>query len=745
MGASTSKQTQKADQKHGSDRLSATLRFDAPVNAIPQVSAKRASALEARGVRRVRDLLNRFPNRYLDMSQIVSIAQARIGLSCTIAGVIHETKTKRPRPSLNILEVTIVDGTSTLIVTCFNQKWLAQRLTQGMRVSVSGTVEFNYGFKRMTNPLITVLEDTDEARGIVQAVHGTLNQLSPSLMKRLIGNALDAVTALYDPLPLALRKRYRLCSRYQAYRAIHFPRSLEEVAMARRRLLYEELLFLELKLVRDEKKRAARFTPFEQPCSPELREQIDALIPFSLTAEQEAAVGDILADMAAPKSMDRLLLGDVGTGKTIVSLFALVTAARAGHQAAMVGPTELLVRQYGRALGPFLDALAIPWAVLTGTTPAEEQERILESLREGTLSVCFGTHALFEPGVAFANCSFVCFDEQQRFGVDQREALLKKAPGADVLSMTATPIPRSLALALYGTTALSYLKQAPRLTQARTTTVLPFTEEAVAYDAVRAALARGEQAYVVCPLIGVPTKDLAPADAEEDEEQIEYALVEFGLESDSVALAGKGSANTPSLQVAAEQHAEILQNQIFPVARVALLHGRLPAEEKTAIMEAFVAGQIDILVSTTIVEVGVDVPNATVMIIEDADRFGLAQLHQLRGRVGRGEKPGEVFLITRSKAPVALERLRAMEVTEDGFELSEIDLAQRKEGDVFGMRQHGTSTLRLVNVIRDSAVIEAAYHDAYDIVYQGILDQTEQAILDQELLMVEQDQTSAQR
>lgn len=726
---------------HSSDRLSAALRFDAPVSVIPQVSTKRAAALEARGVRRVRDLLNRFPNRYLDMSQLVSIAEARIGLSCTIAGVIHEIKTKRPRPSLNILEVTIVDGTGTLIVTCFNQKWLAQKLHQGMRVSISGTVEFNYGFKRMTNPLITILEDTDEAHGVIQAVHGTLNQLSPSLMKRLIASALEAVTALYDPLPLSLRKRYRLCSRYQAYRAIHFPQSLADVAMARRRLLYEELLFLELKLVRDEKKRAARFTPFEQLCSADLLDRILALIPFTLTEEQRSAITEILSDMAAPRSMERLLLGDVGTGKTIVSLFALVTAARNHHQAVMVGPTELLVRQYGRALGPFLDALDISWAVLTGTTPPEEQKRILEELRQGTLAVCFGTHALFEPAVQFANCSFVCFDEQQRFGVEQREALLEKAPGADVLSMTATPIPRSLALALYGTTALSYLKRAPHLTQARTTKVLPFTEEAVAYDAVRAALARGEQAYVVCPLIGVPTAKLATGEAEE-EEQIEYALVEFSLESDSVVMAEGESASVPSLQVAAEQHAEILQNQIFPDARVALLHGRLPAEEKTAIMEAFVSDKIDILVSTTIVEVGVDVPNATVMIIEDADRFGLAQLHQLRGRVGRGEKPGEVFLVTRSKAPQALERLQAMEVTEDGFELSEIDLAQRKEGDVFGMRQHGASALRLVNVIRDRAVIEAAYQDAHDIVYGSALDPTEQAILDQELMMVEQDRSA---
>ena len=440
--------------------------------------------------------------------------------------------------------------------------------------------------------------------------------------------------------------------------------------------------------------------------------------------------------MAVPKAMDRLLLGDVGTGKTIVAFCALVCAARHGHQAVMVGPTEILVKQYARSLGPLLDRLGVSWCLLTSTTPTDEKERSLQALAEGQVSICFGTHAVFESSVQFADCSFVCFDEQQRFGVEQREALLAKAPGADVLSMSATPIPRSLALALYGTTAISYLRRPPQIKSSRTTTVLPFTEEGVAYDAVRAALSRGEQAYVVCPLIGIPTKDLLASDEEESEdEQIEYALVEFGLESDAfnTETAGSGQA---SRFTAAEQHAEILQGQVFPSARVALLHGRLAAEEKSAIMEAFRAGEIDVLVSTTIIEVGIDVPNATVMIIEDADRFGLAQLHQLRGRVGRGEKPGQVYLVTRSKAPAALERLRAMEVTEDGFELSEIDLAQRKEGDVFGARQHGQAALRLVNVVRDRAVIEAAYQDAYDIIYNDTLSEAERAILERERSMV---------
>lgn len=735
MAGASSQHARKADRRQHSDRLSATLRFDAPVSTVAQVSAQRAAALEARGITRVRDLLDRFPRRYLDMSQMLTVAQARIGLSCTIMGTVHEFKTKQPRRNLSLVEITIVDGTGTLIVTCFNQPWLVRKLTEGDLLTVSGVIEFNYGFKRMTNPLIAFIEDAEDVRGVIQAVQSTVNHLSPTLMKRMIANALDIVRGLYDPLPLSLRKRYRLCSRYQAYRAIHLPHDMEEVAMARRRLLYEELLFLELQLAGEEKVRTERDAPYIQTCDKKLLDRVRSVLPFRLTDEQDCALLDILRDMGAAHIMDRMLLGDVGTGKTIVSLFALVTAASSGHQAVMVGPTEILVRQYGRVLGPMLDTLGISWAILSATTPPDDQAVIHEGLRDGRIAVCFGTHALFEDAVVFKDCSFVCFDEQQRFGVDQRERLLAKAPGADVLSMTATPIPRSLALALYGSTALSYIRKPPQAKNARTTTVLPFTEEGVAYDAVRAALVRGEQAYVVCPLIGIPTKQLESDDAEE-EEQVEYALVEFSLESDTVERNDPMPATESPRVAAAQQHAEILQNQVFPDARVALLHGRLPSDEKASIMEAFVRGDIDILVSTTIVEVGVDVANATVMIIEDADRFGLAQLHQLRGRVGRGEKPGQVFLVTRSKAPSALERLRAMEVTEDGFELSEIDLSQRKEGDIFGARQHGASPLRLVNVIRDSAVIEAAHRDAHDIVFNDMLDATERAILDQELRAV---------
>ena len=344
-------------------------------------------------------------------------------------------------------------------------------------------------------------------------------------------------------------------------------------------------------------------------------------------------------------------------------------------------------------------------------------------MRKGTLQVLFGTHALLEDDVAFARCSFVCIDEQQRFGVDQRERLIAKAPGADVLSMTATPIPRSYALTLYGDMTLSYLKQAPSKQKGRTTKVCHFSEEGIAYDALRTCIERGEQAFVICPLIGM--RELKKEE-EAKEERIEYASIEWGIELDSFEDASKEVFT----------HAQMIKNRIVPHARVEVLHGKLSSKEKNEIMESFRDGLIDVLVSTTVVEVGVDVPSASVMIIEDADRFGLAQLHQLRGRVGRGEIPGEVFLISRSKSPQAIERLKAMEKTEDGFTLSEYDLLQRKEGDIFGVRQHGRPSLRLVNVIRDKAVIEAARNDAEQVLSGKICSEEERHILLRELDLV---------
>ncbi|MGN0301726.1 MAG: helicase-related protein, partial [Anaerotardibacter sp.] len=411
-----------------------------------------------------------------------------------------------------------------------------------------------------------------------------------------------------------------------------------------------------------------------------------------------------------------------------------------GYQAAMMGPTEILVNQYVESVGKYLSKLGITWALLTGSTPSSEKQAIIERLQEGTCQVVFGTHALLEPGVQFKNCSFLCIDEQQRFGVEQRKTFVDRAPGADILSLTATPIPRSLALAIYGDLSISYIRSVPSQRGKRSTKVCHFSEQSIAYDAVFDALERGEQAYVVCPLIGISTKKLdsltpsftsnqredlllEESEGENEGSEVEYAAIEFGLENETLQ---------PEVS-SAIKHAEMLQNTVFSQACVGLLHGKLSHEEKEETMREFREGKIDVLVSTTVVEVGVDVPNATVMIVEDADRFGLAQLHQLRGRVGRGTKDAQVFLVSRSQTPEALERLGIMEQTEDGFEVSEYDLAERREGDIFGLNQHGVSKLKLVNVIRDKAIIEAARKDAEDILYNQTISDEEYRILRYEL------------
>lgn len=728
---SKSHEYSKAEQGTNLDRLHASLLLDASVGVVKQISDTRARILyRSFGIKTVRDLLQLYPRRYIDMSCVVSIQQAEIGKSYTIFGTLYEIKQKRPKPRLTLVELSLLDESGLLIVTCFNQPWLAENLYKGERISVSGKIEFSYGFKRMVNPLIVVHEEGEAETGVVLPVHPSVAKIPRTTMRRMISNALSGIQGLYDPLPLSLRARYRLYSRYQAYRGVHNPVSISDANQARRRLRYEELFFLELELIDQEQKRIAGVKPFQHQIQGPYQDALRALLPFSLTQDQETAIAAISEKMSEDYPMNHLLLGDVGTGKTIVAAFALAACADTGTQALMMGPTEVLVQQYGATLGPLFDQMGVSWGILTGSTPSSQRNELLCELSEGRLQVLFGTHALLEKEVRVACCSLVCIDEQQRFGVEQRQALIDKAPGADILSMTATPIPRSLALALYGGLSLSYLHAAPAKQGGRSTTVCHFSQEGIAYDALRAALERGEQAYVICPLIGLDLEDHETGQQEEEvgnQSIIEYAAIEWDIEHDEVG-------DTLS---AATLHAKILQEQIVPGARVGLLHGKMNSQEKAQIMEEFRQGSIQVLVSTTVVEVGVDVPNATVMIIEDADRFGLAQLHQLRGRVGRGNLSGSVFLVSRSKAPQSLERLRIMEKVDDGFALSEYDLCLRREGDIFGNRQHGRSRLALVNVIRDKAIIEAAYHDARACYRGQGLSQEEHRLIMNELKIVE--------
>lgn len=702
------------------DRLSATLAFDGSVTAVRAVAGGRAANLGTLGIRSVRDLLTHYPRRYIDMSTLATVAAAPLGQGCTILGSVHKVELKQAQRNrrLTFTEITLVDGTGTLMITCFRQPWLADQLKPGMQVAVSGKLEFAYGYKRMTNPYIEPVESAEAfTGGIVMSVHPATGKLPAKLMRTLVGNALELCRGVEDPVPTYLRTRYLLMGRHAAFRAIHFPESMDEVVQARRRLTYEELLLLQLHLLGTRAREQGSGVAHTVD-GPAVR-ALAAALPFELTDEQVAARDEILDSMRAPQQAHHMLLGDVGTGKTAVASFALAAAADSGGQALMMAPTEVLATQYGQAVGPLLDAAGVRWALLTGSTPASERERICAELAQGTLSVLFGTHALLEEAVAPARCTLVVVDEQQRFGVEQRQALREKGASPDVLSLTATPIPRSLALALYGDMRLSYIRHRPLSKAPTTTKVFGKNQRGDAYDTALAALEQGRQVFVVCPLVGKPASEAsgrgkAASSGEgqgsgQDDAQDEYAFADIAIEDMRDLESAHDNVH------AAEQEASFLQAKIFCGYQVGVLHGRMSAEQKAQTMRDFRDNIIQVLVSTTVIEVGIDVPNATVMIVEDADRFGLSQLHQLRGRVGRGQHPGTVCLVSATKNPAALERLAAMERTDDGFELAEYDLSLRREGDILGNRQHGASVLKLVNVVRDAKIIEAAHADAQAI------------------------------
>ena len=691
------------------DRLAATLGLEDEVSRVRLVSPARAKALAKMGIFTVRDLLTSFPRRYMDLSEMETVLSASIGQQCTIAGTVHDIRLERPKPKLTLVKITLTDATGALHVTCFKQPWLMDKYKPGMRLLVSGELEFGYGQKRMTNPFIEELDSPSSlVTGRIIPVHPACETISTTLMRTIISNALAQYLPVFDPLPVDIRTRYRLMGRSAALRCIHFPQSMDEVREAKRRLIYEELLGLELLLMGQAAKRDAAFTARTHVIDGDRLSALVAACPFALTGDQLKATNEILTNMAAPRRMNHLLLGDVGTGKTLVAAFALAAAADTGTQAVLMAPTEILAVQHAKTLASLFGECGVSCELLTGSTKADERERILAALEAGETDVLVGTHAVLEPDVRFRDCSFVVIDEQQRFGVDQRATLLEKAPGADALYLTATPIPRTLALSLYGDLTLSYLRERPVSGAGRSTTVLGWQEKGEAYGAAKEALERGEQVFVVCPLVGAaPAADDKPAKGKaasraSEEELYEYAAVT--IEAD-----GDFPEDGPA---AATERRDLLAETVFKGYEVGLLHGKMAGTEKQRVMEDFSSGKIDILVATTVIEVGIDVPNATVMIIDSADRFGLSQLHQLRGRVGRGAKPGRVFLISGSTSETAIRRLAAMTTTDDGFELATYDLSLRREGDILGNRQHGAGSLKLVNVVRDAKVVETAHADA---------------------------------
>ena len=680
-------------------RLARAASLSDDISRLPYVSGAREDALRRIGMHRIYDVLAYMPRRYLDFSHAYRIETAPLGAVCTIVATIDRVAVRPTKThGLTVTELHLVDETGVLKVAFFRQPWLARELQVGDRLALMGAVEFSYGFKQMSSPHYEKLDK--DASGSILPIHTVREGISQGWMRRIVAGALDMCGVFADPLHPQLRARRHLMSLSRAVRVLQFPHILSEVECARRRLSYDELIYLQLALRLRGDDNLLGIPAHAHRCGSHVERMIECL-PFALTEEQRSAARDIVLDMMdGSHVMSRLLLGDVGTGKTAVACVALASVADSGTQACVMAPTGVLARQYAGDSGALLDACGISWALLTGATSASERSRIIEGLRAGSITVLFGTHAVLSDDVSFRDLSLVVIDEQHRFGVHQRSSLRSKGPGADLLVMTATPIPRTLALSVYGDLDTSIIRHRPVPGAGVTTQVIQSANRDIAYGSIRTALEAGHQAYVICPLV-------SKSDDEDELEDVPFA----GREEE------EGRPKLPLHSVDAET-AHL--RQLFVGHRVEMLHGKMRARDKDRVIEQFRQGDIDILVSTTVVEVGVNVPNATVMLIENGERFGLAALHQLRGRVGRGGDAGMCYISTeckrsRGKKSPALDRLEALERTSDGFELAEQDLRLRNEGEILGLRQHGGVTLRYVDLDRDADLIEWAHDDALEL------------------------------
>ncbi len=672
----------------GASASAAPLDPEAPLTALSGVGPKFAAQLAGLGLLVVRDLIHHYPRDYLDYARLVRIAELEPGSTATILARVRRCHAfASPRnPNLAILELQLVDGTGRLRVSRFlagrrfaSPGALRQQQNQyppGATVAVSGLVrETPYG-PAFRDPLIEVLETASApvrsaAIGRIVPVYALAEGLSQERLAGAIRALLPRIAHWADPLDTGLRRPLDLPSLAEARRGIHLPESQEQLQASRRRLVFDEFLLLQLTLaLRRQQLRSRPAPPLALPPGGEdLVARLLAILPFPLTGAQARVLAEIREDMAGTRPMARLLQGDVGSGKTVVALAALLGAVQAGWQGALMAPTEVLAEQHLQRLAEWLPRLHVSFALLTGSTPARQRRQLLQDLANGQLQILVGTHALLEDPVQFERLGLVVVDEQHRFGVRQRNRLLAKGLQPHLLTMTATPIPRTLALSLHGDLDVSQIDELPPGRTPIRTTTLASGERPQAWALIREQAQRGQRAYVVLPLV-------------EESEKLD-------------------------LRSAVEVHRHLAE-EVFPELRVGLLHGRLSSERKQAEIGAFARGECQVLVSTTVVEVGVDVPEASVMVIDHAERFGLSQLHQLRGRVGRGAAASHCLLIHEGDSATARQRLEVLVHSNDGFEIAEMDLRLRGPGQVLGTRQSGLPDLALASLSDDGEVLEQA-------------------------------------
>ena len=638
-----------------------------PVTILKGVGPTKAKQLAQLNIFTLQDLICHFPRGYEDRTKLVTIDKLEVDKpACFRAMVMNTPRTSHVRKGLDVTKVQVADHTARLTLTFFNQKFTTEQLQYGREYIFYGAVSGDFIGYNMTSPVFEALDAPPVTTRRILPIYPLTAGLSNAAMLKAVRQALSLCDPPAEIIPPELRQRYGILSADRAYQAIHEPASMEEAEMAKKRLIFEEFFIFSAGLSLMRAARAqTRVTPY-QLCdlSPFL-----GSLPFTLTGAQMRAVEQIVRDLRSGAPMNRLVQGDVGSGKTMVAAAAAYLAIRNGHQAAVMAPTEILAEQHYASLGKLLGKLGIRTVLLTGSMTAKEKRLAREATASGEAQLVIGTHALLTDATQFADLGLVVADEQHRFGVAQRSALSAKGTDPHLLVMSATPIPRTLALLMYGDLEVSVINELPPGREPVDTFLVGESMRQRINAFIRKQVAEGHQVYVVCPAV------------EENED--------LGIK-------------------AAEVWAETLQKTVFPDLRVALLHGQMKGAEKDAVMTAFSKGEADVLVATTVIEVGVDVPNATLMVIEDADRFGLSQLHQLRGRVGRGKAKSFCILTSRNKNQQTLARLKALCKTTDGFKIAQEDLALRGPGDFFGARQSGLPAFRVANLSCDLETLTQA-------------------------------------
>ncbi|CAB4890238.1 unannotated protein [freshwater metagenome] len=690
---------------------------DIPVERLKGVGDKKQAALKEVGVSSVLDLLTTYPRRFVDRTDEARISDLVPGQEALVLVTVRSVTKRTMRNRRTMVEAKVGDGSGSMHVVFFNQPWRERQLREGLQVALFGKAELFRGGQQMTNPIVDLIGDRT---GKIVPIYPQSEkaQLSTWEIAGWVENALErcALRGFEDPVPFEVRRELGLIDRGRAMRQIHMPQTMGEKEQARRRLAFDELLRVQMVLVMRKRAFEREQRGIRHDMSGDLVRRFHAALPYPLTGAQSRAIAEIESDLAGPHPMHRLLQGDVGAGKTVVAVSALLCAVQGGHQGALMAPTEVLAEQHAAGIRQLLDGLRVPAdnlfgerqlnvALLTNRVTGQERRDVMAGLADGTVDIAIGTHALIQEGVAFHSLGVVVVDEQHRFGVEQRAALRTKGSNdavPDVLVMTATPIPRTAAMTVYGDLDVSVLDEMP---PGRTPIVTHWANgplmELAAWGDVRTAVAAGQQAYVVCPLI-------------DESEKLEVA--------------------------SAQETFERLVHQDLKGLRIGLLHGRLPSADKEQVMGAFRRRELDVLVATTVIEVGVDVPNATVMVILDADRFGIAQLHQLRGRVGRGQAASLCWLVT-AQLEGTSPRVEALVGSTDGFELAEIDLELRGEGTLMNTMQKGRSDLRIASLRRDRELVALARSVAFGIVDADPMLVRNQPLLDElGLLLSAQDE-----